>query len=390
MRDDAAKAGGPGGAGLPPQRIAVVASLTRSLTNFRYQLLKAMTDAGHQVTAFAPEDDRETIEKLREIGVQFVRIPMARTGLNPIADLRTLFALYRGFRASRPTLVLPYTMKPIIYGCLAARLAGVERRFALFTGMGHIFADPHPKWRGALVRAVSVALYRRALKGVRGVFVYNDADDEDIRKHRMLADNSIITGVAGSGVDLDHYPRSGPDSGEIKFLLIARLLRDKGIFEYAEAARQLRAKHPKVRFQLLGPLEPHSSSVSHADLAAMAAIEYLGETNDVRPFLAACSVFVLPSYYREGIPRSILEALATGRAVITTDAPGCRETVIEGKNGFLIPARDSGALAAAMERFIRQPRLIDEMGVRSYELAVAKFDVHAVNRALLATMGLGP
>jgi len=371
--------------------IAVVASLTRSLTNFRYQLLKAMTDAGHNVTAYAPEDDPETIGKLREIGVKFVPVPMARTGLNPFADLRTLYVLYRNFRASRPTLVLPYTMKPIIYGCLAARLAGVQRRFALFTGMGHVFADPHPRWRMAMVRAVSVALYRAALKDVRGVFVYNDADDEDIRKYRMLADNSVITPVAGSGVDLEHYPRVEPQSRVVRFLLVARLLRDKGVFEYASAARHLRAKYPEARFQLLGPLEPHSSSVSHADLDTMTgdgAIEYLGETNDVRPFLAACSVFVLPTYYREGIPRSILEALATGRAVITTDTAGCRETVIDGENGFLIPPRDSDKLAEAMEKFIRRPQLISAMGAHSYEIAVSRFDVHAVNRVLLTKMGL--
>jgi glycosyltransferase involved in cell wall biosynthesis len=373
------------------KRIAIVASLALSLTNFRYQLIKAMVDEGHEVFAFAPEDDVEVRDILRGIGVKLLQIPMARTGLNPFADLSTLWSLWRHFLRLKPDLVLSYTMKPIIYGSLAARLTGIKHRFALFTGLGHVFAEEKPTGRMLLVRQISVWLYRAALWGIEGVFVYNDADTDDIRRYHMLKDNSIIQPVPGSGVDLDHFSIAKIPDGAIRFLLIARLLKDKGIFEYANAARHLRRKYPNVRFQLLGPFDPHASSVTREEIDELVregTLDYLGETRDVRSFLAACSVFVLPTYYREGIPRSILEALATGRAIVTTDAPGCRETVIEGKNGFLVPPRDHVKLSQAMERFIVDPNLLKTMGQRSNELARERFDVHAVNRLLLKKMNL--
>jgi glycosyltransferase involved in cell wall biosynthesis len=373
------------------RRIAIIASLAISLTNFRFQLIKAMADEGHEVIAFAPEHDSDVLAALQSIGVRFIQIPMARTGLNPFADLRTLLTLCRHLHQLKPDVVLPYTMKPIVYGCLAARIVGIPRRFALFTGLGHVFAGEPPTARMLLVRQISVWLYRSALAGVERVFVYNDADVQDICKHRMLLDDSIIESVPGSGVDLDHFARAKPPKGEFKFLLIARLLKDKGIFEYARAAGHLRQKHPNVRFQLLGPLDLHSSSVNRKeidDLEREGILEYLGETRDVRPFLSACNVFVLPTYYREGIPRSILEAMATGRAIITTDTSGCRETVVDGENGFLVPPRDHIKLAEAMERFISDPALAKTMGQRSHQLARERFDVHAVNRLLLETMNL--
>lgn len=362
-----------------------------SLTNFRFQLIKAMVDEGHEVIAFAPEYDSDVLDSLQSIGVRFIQTPMSRTGLNPFNDLHTLFSLCRHLHKLKPDVVLPYTMKPIVYGCLAARIVGVPHRFALFTGLGHVFAGETPTPSMALVRQISVWLYRAALTGVERIFVYNDADAQDICKHRMLMDNSIIKFVPGSGVDLDHFARAKFPKGELKFLLIARLLRDKGIFEYARAARHLRQKHANIRFQLLGPFEPHSSSLNKKDIDDLereGVLEYLGETRDVRPFLSACNVFVLPTYYREGIPRSILEAMAIGRAIITTDTSGCRETVVENENGFLVPPRDHTKLAEAMERFIIDPGLAKTMGQRSHQLARERFDVHAVNRLLLESMNL--
>jgi glycosyltransferase involved in cell wall biosynthesis len=374
-----------------PQKIAIVASLALSLTNFRLQLIKAMVDRGHEVTAFAPDDDDKVVKALSAIGVNYIQIPMARTGVNPFDDLRTLWALWRHFRGIRPDVVIPYTMKPIIYGCLAARLAGVPRRFALFTGMGHIFSADAKSRSARLVRGISVWLYRRSLIGVEGVFVYNDADSEDITKYRLLPRGTTMQPVPGSGIDLKHFPHVEPPKGKIRFLLVARLLREKGVFDYAMAARQLLQKYKDVEFALLGPFDPHPASIKRAEIASLVeegVIEYLGETRDVRPFLAACSVFVLPTYYREGIPRSILEALATGRAIITSDSPGCRETVNMGRNGYLVPTRDHASLAKSMENFIVQPQLVATMGSQSNVIARERFDVHAVNNLILSTMKL--
>lgn len=373
------------------KRIVVIASLTRSLVNFRLELLKAMVAAGHEVIALAPDNDEQAIARLGAIGVSFQQIPMARTGTNPLADLRTLKALYRLMRRLAPDIVLPYTMKPIIYGGLAARLAGVPRRFALFTGFGFIFSGSVTGLRATVLRRLSIGLYRSALKGCEAVFAYNDADALDIRCHRMVSATTPVIKVAGSGVDLTLFAASRPPPGPPIFLLIARLLREKGIAEFAAAARILKAKHRTARFQILGPFDPSPLSISKAEMdqwTREGAVEYLGETHDVSPYLTASTVFVLPSYYREGIPRSALEALSTGRPIITTNAPGCQETVIDGENGFRIEPRDVNALAAAQRAFLEDEELAARMGASSRRLAEERFDVHKVNRTLLESMGL--
>ena len=374
------------------RKIVVISSYTPSLTNFRFELLKRMVEAGHSVTAFGPEDDEIVKADLNRVGVDFMTMPMARAGLNPLQDLRTLSYLVREFRRLRPDTVIPYTMKPIIYAGIAARLAGISHRCFLVTGLGHVFSDDGVASRkGKIVRALSVQLYRAAFSGAHVVFTYNDADIDDLKRHHMLRDNSLIELVPGSGVDLEHFRVAPVPDGNPVFLLIARLLGDKGIREYVEAARIVKRHFPQAVFRLLGHFDPNPAAISADEVKSWAEegiVDYLGETRDVRPFLADCSVFVLPSYYREGIPRSILEALSTGRAVITTDMPGCNETVTRGVNGYLVKPRKAEALAEAMLEFCRNPHLAAVMGRNSRALAEQKFDVHQVNRMLLSRMGL--
>lgn len=372
------------------RRIAVVCSYTVSLVNFRFQLLKTMVERGHEVVAYGPELHRPTVDALAAIGVSFVQIPMARTGLNPLQDARTLTALWRALRTYSPDVVLCYTMKPVIYGLMAARFAGIRQRHALITGLGYVFSDGEGP-RLAWIRRIATWMYRFALQGGGRVFVYNDADAADIRNGGMVDDLSRIIPVPGSGVDLSRFVARDVPLGVPVFLIVARLLREKGFCEFAEAAKTLRQVNAQARFQILGPLDPSPLAISRGEVdrwATEAGVEYLGETTDVRPHLAACSVFVLPSFYREGIPRSILEAMATGRAIITTDTPGCRDTVVDGENGFIVPPCDANALAAAMKRFIDDPALAQRMGRRSLEIARSRFDAHAVNRLLLTEMEL--
>jgi glycosyltransferase involved in cell wall biosynthesis len=373
------------------RKVAVVCSYTVSLVNFRFRLLEAMVRNGHDVVAFGPEDHRPTVDALAGIGVSFVRIPMARAGLNPFEDGRTLAALWAAFRKYEPDVVLCYTMKPIIYGLLAARLAGVKQRHALITGLGYIFSDDANSPRLRLIRRMVTWMYRIALRGGGRVFVYNEADANDVRSGRMVSDVARIVSVPGSGIDFDRFAASDLPAGDPVFLMVARLLREKGVFEFIEAARSLRLQYPKARFRILGPIDPSPLAVSRDEInrwAAEGVVDYLGETADVRPYLAACTVFVLPSYYREGIPRSIMEAMATGRAVITADMPGCRDTVVEGENGFVVPPRDALRLAAAMKRFIEDPALAARMGRRSLEVAHERFDAKAINHLLLREMSL--
>lgn len=376
----------------PGKRVVVVASYAPSLTNFRLELLRKMVECGHSVVALAPEDDPLVKEQLARIGVEFRQVPMARAGFNPFEDLRTLWALWRNFRALRPDVVIPYTMKPIIYGGIAARLAGVRRRSFLVTGLGHVFSEAAGQSvKGRAIRALSVALYRRALRGAEVVFAYNDADVDDIRRNRMLDDDRILELVPGSGVDLQHFAYREPRQDKAVFLLISRLLKDKGVLDFVEAARQLKPRFPAAEFRILGHFDPNPSAISRVQMDAWVKegiVSYLGETRDVRPFLADCNVFVLPSYYREGIPRSILEALSTGRAIITTDLPGCRDTVDDGGNGYLIPARDPRRLAEAMTHFAENPADAHVMGLRSRAIAETRFEVHALNRRLIQRLGL--
>ncbi|PDT83859.1 glycosyltransferase family 1 protein [Sinorhizobium sp. BJ1] len=379
----------------PPARrrvIAVVASLAASLTIFRLELLKRLVCAGHDVIAFAPEHDPRVEQALADIGVRFIRIPMARTGLNPLEDIRTFWSLRQHLKRLKPDMILPYTMKPIIYAGIAARTLGIKERCFLVTGLGHVFSDVGGRsFKALAIRHLCVRLYRLAFKRARVVFVYNDADAEDIRRYRMLPDALTPTMVPGSGVDLEHFAFARAAPGGPVFLMIARLLRDKGVVEYVEAARIVRRTFPDARFQLLGHFDSNPTAISRQEIndwVGEGVLEYLGTTDDVRPYLAACNVFVLPSYYREGIPRSILEALAVGRPVITTNLPGCRDTVQPGVNGMTVKPLDVAALADAMASFARDPDLAEKMGRRSRELAETRFDVHMINRILFAGMGL--
>ncbi|WP_457578416.1 glycosyltransferase family 4 protein [Ensifer adhaerens] len=370
-------------------RIAVVASLTASLVNFRLELLRGLVQRGCDVYAIGPDDDTETTTLLETLGIHFIRIPMARTETGPIHDLMTLVGLARVFRKIRPDIILPYTMKPIIYGGLAARLTGVPHRFALVTGLGYVFVDRTHTVRTAALRWLSIKLYRMALKGVERVFVYNETDAAELQRRAIVA-KDVLTLVPGSGVDTERFIACPPPNGTPIFLMVARLLHDKGLNEFVAAAKILRARHPETRFKLLGPFDSNPAAISRLEVdrwVAEGAIEYLGQAKDVRPHLADCSVFVLPSY-REGLSRTILEAMATGRAVITSDAPGCAEPVEHGVTGYVTPVKNVAALAAAMERFIADPTLIKSMGAEARRRAEDRYNVHVVNNALFTGLGL--
>jgi glycosyltransferase involved in cell wall biosynthesis len=372
-----------------PRRIVVIGGFAPALISFRGDLIAAMASAGHEVIACAPGDHPEVAEALRARGARYLPIALDRSGTNPLADLSSLLRLRQLFRQLRPDLVLAYTAKAVIYGAGAARFAGVPHIFAMITGLGYAFIEGRELKR-RILRQVTTRLYRASLARCEAILFQNQDDLEDFRRAGIVASGKTLIRVDGSGVDTAHYAFSPVVPEPPTFLLIARLLRDKGIVEYVEAARRLRAAYPQARFRLLGPLDPNPAGLTAAVVErwrAEGAIEYLGEAEDVRPHLRDCTVYVLPSY-REGMPRTVLEAMATGRAIVTTDVPGCRETVVEGDNGFLVPPRDAGSLAEAMQRFIVQPELTILMGARSRRVAEQRFDVHRVNAAMLEAMDL--
>jgi glycosyltransferase involved in cell wall biosynthesis len=370
-------------------RVVVLGSYAPSLINFRGQLIADMVRAGHAVTGCAPGDVGAVASALAERGAAYQPVPLQRTGLNPLIDARSVVELARVLRRLGPDLLFAYTSKPVIYGTIAARLARVPRVFALITGLGYAFTGSGELAR-RLTRQVTSVLYRASLRATDGIFFQNPDDLDEFRRRAIVSDRQRLYRVNGSGVDSSHFRCSPPPLAPPTFLLIARLLRDKGIYEYVEAARRLRPRYPAARFRLLGPTDSNPAAVSPRDLAAWRAegvIEYFPETSDVRPHLAASTAYVLPSY-REGMPRTVLEAMSTGRAIITTDAPGCRETVIPGDNGFLVPVGNAAALADAMERLIVEPALARTFGARSRALAEERFDVRRINAEMLRAMGL--
>lgn len=368
-------------------RVVVIASLAESLVTFRGALIKAMTERGSSVLGVAPEEqvDEGFRQRLTEKGAQFQPVSMERAGLNPIQDIQTACELFWLLRRDKPDIVLAYTVKPVVWGLLAARLAGVPHRFALITGLGYAFTSGG---RG-VVSVIVRLLYRLSLSKTKRVFFQNPDDLALFQKLRILRESAEPVLVNGSGVDLRQFSEV-PLSEQCGFLLTARLLGDKGVREYVAAACQVKRAFPETKFYLVGWIDENPDAIDKAELDGWieeGVIHYLGRLQDVRPAIRRSCVFVLPSY-REGTPRSVLEAMAMGRAIITTDAPGCRETVIDGENGFLVPVKDVDALAQAMLKFIEEPELIASMGKRSREIAEEKYDVNKVNAVMLREMGL--
>jgi len=368
-------------------KIAIVAGLNRSLINFRGDLIKEWVSRGHEVLAVAPGE--EVTEQINALGARYTTIPLARTGLNPLQDFKTMRSLTAVFKAEKPDIVFLYTIKPVIYGSLAASRAKVQEIYSMITGLGYLFSGDTFKQR--LLKRMAIQLYKMALQRNRKVFFQNPDDIRTFTSCGILSGHHQVVQINGSGVNIDRFAPAPLPHGPITFLLIARLIWDKGIGEYVEAAREIKKKYPDVRFKLVGPYDENPTAIREEDIERWErekVIEYLGRTSDVRPHIEQANIYVLPSCYREGTPRTVLEAMSMGRPIITTDVPGCRETVKEGVNGFLVPAKDSRVLARTMERFIKEPGIMQEMGLQSRQIAEEKYDVHKVNSMILEAMGL--
>lgn len=369
-------------------RLAIISNQAFSLINFRGPLIRALVEGGVQVYALAPDYDADTRADVAALGAQPVDYSLTRAGMNPLRDGLDTLRLARLLRRLRPDATLGYFIKPVIYGTLAAWLARVPRRYAMIEGLGFVFTDGGVRLplRRRLLRSAVRSLYRAALaRAQRVVFLNRDDIDDFVRAGLVAEDKARCLG--GIGVDLAEWTPAPAVTAPVTFLLAARLLREKGIVEYVEAAARVRSQYPAVRCVLLGGFDPNPGGLSQAEVESWVRaglIEWPGHV-EVRPWLAQASVFVLPSY-REGVPRSTQEAMAMARPVITTDVPGCRETVVEGDNGFLVPMRDVDALVERMLAFVREPALIETMGQRSRALAEARFDVRRSNAALMRIM----
>lgn len=367
-------------------RVVILTAYTKSLLWFRMDLIDSLVVAGHDVQAWGPDSVEGCGELFAAHGATYRSYSVARNSISVLGDLQTYRELLRMFREVRPDRVFLYQAKPIAYGCPAANRAGVRGIYPLVAGLGSVFRSEGVFNR--IVRRILAFQYRNAFRMSERVFIQNRDDLQVLASLDVLPVEKAVM-LNGSGVNIEHFAQEPlPDSAV--FIFIGRLIRDKGVVEYLQACDEIVRRHPGVECLLVGPYDTNPSALHSHDLEPLLGapgVEYLGEHTDVRPLLARASVFVLPSYH-EGTPKSALEAMAMGRPVITTDAPGCREVVEDGVNGRLVPPRDVEALISRMEEFISSPEMIPRMGREARRIAEDKYDVRKVNQVILSTMGL--
>lgn len=368
-------------------KIAIIGGLPRSLFNFRGELLnKLASNTEIDVYTMATGASKEEIFLLKSLNVTYIDYSLSRNGIDPIQDFTTFKELLAIFKKVEPDVILAYTAKPIIWGGLASIFVPKCRFYALVTGLG--FAFQKGGWKKNLLARLVSFLYRLALcRSTKVIFQNPDNRKVFIDLGIVPKDKTVI--INGSGVNLEYFKVEVLPSTP-NFLLIARLLGDKGIKEYIKAASIVKLQFPEAKFQLLGPEDPSPDGISIEELTKLnvnQSIEYLGSTEDVRSYLKHCSIFVLPSYH-EGLPRTVLEAMAMGRPILTTDVPGCRETVVNGCNGWLVEKANVKELVEKMVWFIQNQKEWRRMGNESRLIVENKFDVRKVNEDLFKIMEL--
>ncbi|AJK45269.1 glycosyltransferase family 4 protein [Burkholderia plantarii] len=351
-------------------RIVLVCNTAWAIHTYRHGLIRMLVASGAEVVVLAPRD--RTVEPLVAMGCRYVELPVASKGTDPLEDLRMLAAMRRHYRELRPQLVFHYTIKPNIYGSIAAWLARVPS-VAVTTGLGYVFI------RESRAASIAKQLYRFAFRFPREVWFLNRDDLATFEASRLLAHPERARLLHGEGVDIEQFAATPlPERATFTFVLIGRLLWDKGVREFVDAARALRPRYSQARFALLGPVDvdnPSAVSKRYVDeWVRDGLITYLGEAHDVRPHIEAADCVVLPSY-REGVPRTLMEASAMCRPIVATDVPGCRDVVADGETGLLCLARDSASLAEKMAAMLEMPAQARRaMGQRGREKVLREFD----------------
>ena len=374
--------------------VVIIGTVASSFYGFRADLIRTLLKKGHQVYAFTSEYAAEDLKKIEKLGATPITYALNRGGLNPLADIIATYRLSKKIKKINPDLVFSYFSKPVIFGTLAAKLAKSPRVVGMLEGLGYTFTE-QPEGLGKktqLIKKIQVFLYKIALPQLDQLIFLNPDDPKDLLEQYAINVKNVEV-LGGIGLNLQDYPYQ-PLSNihlPLKFLFIGRLLKEKGIHEFVQAAKMVKKIYPDTEFTVLGAIDHHNlGALQQTDLDTLISsniIQYPGHVSNIKDWIADSHVFVLPSY-REGVPRSTQEAMTIGRAIITTDVPGCRETVVDGLNGFLVPKWDPEALAEKMIYFIEHPEQVRLMGAKSYKIAVEKFDAEKVNQRLVNILGL--
>lgn len=354
--------------------VLVLTNFIAGLHSFRKEVMKAIVDEGYQLYISVPDTDDDRIEYFKGIGCKIIKTDFNRRGMNPIDDLKLMLQYRKLINQLKPKAVLSYTIKPNVYGGIACRLTGTPL-IANVTGLGDAIEN------GGWLQMLTVTLYKIGIGKAKQVFFQNPSNKETCLKYGIADDKAIV--LPGSGVNLEHHTyQDYPDDGVIKFLYIARLQKDKGTGEYFEAAKAIKEKYPQTEFQVLGWKEGDYERQLN-ELTATGIITYLGTTSDVRPYLKEVHCTIMPSYH-EGMSNVNLESAANGRPVITTNVPGCRETVDDGVSGYLVKAKDSQSLIDDIEKFLSLPyEQKKQMGVEGRKKVEKEFDRQIVVKAYL-------
>ena len=365
-------------------KIIVVSPKNKTVFNFRGDLIRDMIAKGNEVIVTGPNQDY--VDDIMALGVsEFIEVPLVKDNTNVLGDLDYLKRLKKVFKEKKPDLVFGYTIKPVIYGSLAAQCAKVPNIYAMVTGLGRVYASKSIKTR--VVRLITKILYTTAFKACDKVIFQNRDDIKEFVEQNYLPQSKCVQ-VNGSGVNMNRFVKAELPQTPV-FLMVGRIIREKGVLEYCEAARMVKKQHPEARFILLGGFDTSIGALKKEDIQGYiddGSIEFPGEVKDPVSYYQQCSVFVLPSYYREGLPRTILEAMACGRAIITTDWPGCREPIEDNVNGFMVPVKDAAALAEKMRVFIQDREKLENMADAAYNTCLEHYEVGKVNCAMRETL----
>lgn len=368
-------------------KILIIGSKTSVLIRFRLDLIKTIINKGHEVIVIAPEEDSSAV--LKKLGVKFLHIPLNKTSLFIFSNLKYFFNLIKILKIEKPDIVFSYTIKPIIFGSIASKLARVPHIYTMVTGLGYIYSGNNFKQK--ILQYISGIGYKIAFNYSEKVIFQNIDDQLEFTKQRKYVDISKCEIVNGSGVNMVEFPKS-PLPTNVSFLMISRMLSLKGITEYFEAAKLVKEQYSNVKFVFTGLSDNSPLSINvqekYHNYIHSGIIDFYENYDDINIFLKNSSVFVLPSYYREGIPRALLEALAVGRPIITTNSVGCKEVINYNKNGFLVNIKDSQDLANKMIYFIEHPEIIPVMAEESYNYCKLKFDVNLINNQILKILNL--
>lgn len=375
------------------KKIILIGTAASSTLQFRSELITALCKKKCEVYVFSSEYTSQELERIEVLGAIPMTYKLNRSGLNPISDIKSTIVLSKEIRKIKPGLVFSYFSKPVIFGTLAAKLARVPKVIGMLEGLGYTFTE-QPRdisKKIQVIKKAQILLYKLALPQLDKLIFLNPDDPKDLlEKYNITVKQTELLG--GIGLNLADYKYSNNYPKDVTFIFVARLLAEKGIHDYIAAAKIVRESYSNTKFIVLGAVDEEArGALTDSELEQLVdnkTIEYPGHVNNVSDWVAKSSVFVLPSYYREGVPRSIQEAMAIGRPVITTDVPGCRETVVDGVNGFLVEKWNPQALAEKMIYFIANPEQVVIMGHESHKMAQEKFDANEVNKRLLTILEL--